>query len=165
MNEMNLIKSAYTQCGSKRAMRGVVAVEMALLLALMLVLILGVAEFGRALYQYNTLAKAVRDAARHLSQFNPYDANSYDEAKEDATCLAVYGSLSCGGEPLAANLTTDMVSIRTTTEKSGADVPITLVEVTMSGFTFNFVLSPLVFMGGGDQSITFGEIRAIMRQS
>ncbi|HMU64028.1 MAG: TadE/TadG family type IV pilus assembly protein [Nitrosomonas sp.] len=159
-------RSMFLQCGvNKRSVQGAVAVEMALLLALMLVLILGVAEFGRALYQYNTLAKAVRDAARHLSQFNPNDTSDYDEAKEDATCLAVYGNLSCGGEALAANLTTDMISINTITETSSAGVPITLVEVTITGFTFNFTLSPLVFLGGGDQSITFGDIRAIMRQS
>lgn len=150
---------------NKQSMRGAVAVEMALLLALMLVLILGVAEFGRALYQYNTLAKAVRDAARHLSQFNPNDTSTYGEVKEDATCLAVYGSLSCGGEVLVADLTTDMVSINTLNQTTEAGVSITLVEVAITGFTFNFFLNPLVFLGGGDQSITFGDIRAIMRQS
>lgn len=153
------------QPGDKRIMQGAVAVEMALLLALMLVLILGVAEFGRALYQYNTLAKSVRDAARHLSQFNPNDTSSYDEAKEDATCLAVYGSLSCGGEVLVADLTTDMVLINTINQTTEAGVSITLVEVAITGFTFNFFLNPLVFLSGGDQSITFGDIRAIMRQS
>ncbi len=159
-------RSVSLQCGvNKRSVQGAVAVEMALLLALMIVLIVGVAEFGRALYQYNTLAKAVRDAARHLSQFNPNDTSAYDEAKEDATCLVVYGSLSCEGEALVAGLTTSMVSIKEIPKEPSAGVPINLVEVTISGFTFNFTLSPLVFLGGGDQSITFGDIRAIMRQS
>ena len=153
------------QFGNKKTMQGAAAVEMALVLVSMFVLILGVAEFGRALYQYNTLAKAVRDAARHLSQFNPNDTSTYGEVKEDATCLAVYGSLSCGGEVLVADLTTDMVSINTLNQTTEAGVSITLVEVAITGFTFNFFLNPLVFLGGGDQSITFGDIRAIMRQS
>ena len=163
---MNLIKvNRYLECGDKQRMQGAAAVELALLLIPMLILILGVAEFGRALYQYNTLTKAVRDAARHLSQFNPNDSSTYDEAKEDAICLAVYGGLSCGGEVLVADLTTDMVSVNTINETSGAGVPITLVEVRITGFTFNFILNPLIFLGGGDQSITFDDIRAIMRQS
>ena len=148
----------------RKTMQGAAAVEMALVLVSMLVLILGVAEFGRALYQYNTLTKAVRDAARHLSQFHPQDLN-IDEAKDDAKCLAVYGNLGCGGEALAANLTTDMVSINTLNQTTEAGVSIILVEVAITGFTFNFFLNPLVFLGGGNQSITFGDIRAIMRQS
>ncbi len=163
-------RSMSLQCGvNKRSVQGAVAVEMALLLALMLVLILGVAEFGRALYQYNTLAKAVRDAARHLSQSIPNDPNdpsAYDAVKEEAICLVVYGNLNCEGEALVAGLTTDndMVTIEEIPKDPGEGLPINLVQVTISGFTFNFVLSPLVFMGGGDQSITFGDIRAVMRQ-
>ena len=158
------VKSAMP-LGNKKSMRGAAAVEMALVLVSMLVLILGVAEFGRALYQYNTLTKAVRDAARYLSQSDTSDASKYDEAKDDAKCLAVYGSLSCASQALAAGLTTDMVSINTINQITEAGASITLVEVVITGFTFNFFLNPLVFLGGGDQSITFGDIRAIMRQS
>src|SRR5437867_5937189 len=74
------------------AMRGVVAVEFALLLIPLMLLVFGVAEFGRALYQYNTLAKAVRDSARMLSQYNPADA---DYPVANAECLAVYGKTGC----------------------------------------------------------------------
>lgn len=158
------VKNA-TPLGNKKSMQGAAAVEMALVLVSMLVLILGVAEFGRALYQYNTLTKAVRDAARYLSQSDTSDASKYDEAKEDAKCLAVYGSLSCGNQALAAGLTTDMVSINPINQITDSGASITLVEVAITGFTFNFFLNPLMFFSGGDQSITFGDIRAIMRQS
>lgn len=47
--------------------RGLALVELAVALPLLLLLLLGVAEMGRALYQYNTLVKAVRDGARHLT--------------------------------------------------------------------------------------------------
>ncbi len=43
-------------------MRGVAAVEFALVLIPLIVLATGVAEFGRAIYQYETLTKATRNA-------------------------------------------------------------------------------------------------------
>lgn len=46
---------------------GIAIVEFAVVLSLMLLLMLAVVEFGRALHQYNALTKAVRDGARHLA--------------------------------------------------------------------------------------------------
>jgi len=40
-----------------RAQRGVAAIEFALVLLPMLLLAFGVVEYGRAIYQYNTLAR------------------------------------------------------------------------------------------------------------
>jgi TadE-like protein len=48
--------------------KGVVAIEMALILVPMLILCFGITELGRALYQYNGLVKATRGAVRYLSQ-------------------------------------------------------------------------------------------------
>lgn len=48
--------------------QGLAIVEFAIVLPLLLILLLATAEFGRALYQYNTLTKAVRDGARYLSE-------------------------------------------------------------------------------------------------
>lgn len=53
--------------GSQRQ-QGLAIVEFAMVLPLLLILLLATAEFGRALYQYNTLTKAARDAARYLSE-------------------------------------------------------------------------------------------------
>lgn len=53
--------------GSQRQ-QGLAIVEFAIVLPLLLILLLATAEFGRALYQYNTLTKAARDAARYLSE-------------------------------------------------------------------------------------------------
>ena len=46
---------------------GLAMVEMVIVSPLLLLLIFGVAEMGRAFYQYNTLTKSVRDGARYLS--------------------------------------------------------------------------------------------------
>ena len=51
----------------RQATRGGVTVEFALLLIPLLFIVFGVAEYGRALYQYNTLVKAVRDSVRYIS--------------------------------------------------------------------------------------------------
>ncbi|SDH42464.1 TadE/TadG family type IV pilus assembly protein [Nitrosomonas sp. Nm132] len=162
-----------------KAMRGAVAVEFALLIPLLLALALGAAEFGRALYQYNTLVKATRDAVRHLSQFNPADTLTYSKEKSNAECLAVYGKTECKGDPLVPGLTTDLVficdSINTengcktidnyANVSTDAGSKINLVEVGITRYIFNFILDPRTFLGGGENSLTFGDIRATMRQS
>jgi Flp pilus assembly protein TadG len=88
-------------------MRGVAAVELALLLTPLVLMVFGTTELGRAIYSYNTLDKAVRDAARHLSQHGPGDATVAAEAR----CLAVTGTTDCSGAALAPGLTVAMVTI------------------------------------------------------
>ena len=89
----------------RRTSRGVAVIELALLLAPLLVMLFGVAELGRAFYTYNTLAKTVRDAARHLSQHGPGDALIAAQAR----CLAVYGNTECSGDVLAPGLRVEHV--------------------------------------------------------
>jgi Flp pilus assembly protein TadG len=47
--------------------RGAAAVEFAIVLALMLLIVAGIFEFGRAFQYYDALAKATRDGARYMS--------------------------------------------------------------------------------------------------
>lgn len=144
--------------------RGAIVVEFAVLLIPMLLLAFGVAEYGRALYQYNALVKAVRHSARLLSQQTPDDAASYSLAVENATCLAVHGNTDCAGPPLAPQLTTDLVGIISTTTTTSAGTTVTLVEVSITGYVFDFVLNPGKLMGNAPDMVPFGAIRATMRQ-
>ena len=89
---------------------GAAIVEFALLLVPMLILCFGVAEYGRAIYHYNTVVKSVRSAVRVLSQHNPSDA-SYDARVTQAKCLAVYGNNECTGSPLAPGLDVSNVKV------------------------------------------------------
>jgi len=57
-----------------RGERGANLVEMALVLPLLLMLLMGVVDVGRAFYSYVTLTNAVREGARFASRF-PYDGN------------------------------------------------------------------------------------------
>ncbi|MBR7956572.1 pilus assembly protein [Burkholderia cenocepacia] len=164
--------------------RGVVAVEFALALMPMIMLATGVAEFGRAIYQYETLTKATRDAARYLSVWLPTDS-AYPVSQ--AQCLVVYGSTTCGssGTELVPGLTTSMVTIcdaQRTTGCSDASDPsqfanlptydsnnnaasgtatgaINVVEVKISGYQYQPIPAyPWL------PSITFGNIVTVMRQ-
>ncbi|NKX52544.1 pilus assembly protein, partial [Arthrobacter deserti] len=49
------------------AERGAVAVEFALILPILVALLLGIMEFGRAYYTQITLANAAREAARTMA--------------------------------------------------------------------------------------------------
>ncbi|MDP1678891.1 MAG: TadE/TadG family type IV pilus assembly protein [Candidatus Nitrotoga sp.] len=148
---------------NRNKMHGAVAVEMALLLIPLILLSTGVAEFGRAMYQYNTVTKTVRDAVRLLSQQDSSDV-SYSTYISEAKCLVVHGSIDCSGPELLPGLTIGMVSAATSTKTTGPGNNIKLVTVTVTGYTFNFVFNPLVFFRSADTSIPFGPIHATMRQ-
>ncbi|WP_043344371.1 TadE/TadG family type IV pilus assembly protein [Cupriavidus basilensis] len=156
--------------------RGVAAVEFGILLVPMLLMVCGVAEFGRAIYQFDTLTKGTRSAARYLSQFSPLDI-SYPTGP--AKCLAVYGNTSCSGSALSTGLTTSMVVICDRVDASGcpgmsfADVStydnsagtgtpagtINLVTVKITGYTYSPIQTFINASG-----LTFTDIATVMRQ-
>ena len=142
-------------------MRGSVSVEMALLMIPLIVMTFGVAEFGRAIYQYNTLTKVVRDSVRVVSQHDPSDAVNYPLFEAEAKCLAVHGTIDCSGPALLPGLTTGMVGIVSAPD---AGTGINMVTVTVTGYTFDFVFNPLVFFGNTATNIPFGDVHSTMRQ-
>jgi Flp pilus assembly protein TadG len=152
------------QCQCHNLARGAVIVEFALLLLPLLLMVFGVAEYGRALYQYNSLVKSVRDSARYIAQHNPNDASAYPVALDNARCLAVHGNTGCSGPALLPGLATSMVSIASASVTTAAGTPIALVEVTITGYSFAFVFNPLRLVGNSANTLLFGDIRATMRQ-
>ena len=101
------VKSLRHRPTPRSRMRGVAAVELALLLSPLALMVFGTTELGRAIYSYNTLDKTVRDATRHLSQHGPGDAAVAAEAR----CLAVTGTTDCSGTAVVPGLTVAMVTI------------------------------------------------------
>lgn len=144
-----------------RKQRGVAAVELGILIFPLILLAFGITEFGRAIYQYNTLAKVTRDATRFLSGQGPGDINDVSAAK----CLAVYGNKTCDGTALVPNLTTAMVNVCDSVscpgshqgQATGSGV-INLVTVTVNGYPFTSLV-PLLL-----PSMNFGAISTTMRQ-
>ncbi len=76
--------------------QGLAMVEFAIVLPLLLFLMFAAAEFGRALFQYNTLLKAVRDGARYMAQnaFLGDGTQINGDAPTEAMNLVVYGSIA-----------------------------------------------------------------------
>lgn len=150
--------------------KGVAAVEFGILLIPLVVLAFGITEYGRAIYQYNALAKATRDATRFMSR---HDSTSADYPVSDAKCLVVYGKTCAGSSAtsLVPGLVTSMIEICDKTNSAacpgesfaavdtGSGV-INLVKVKVSGYEFT---SLVPFVTGFTQ-LTFGDIGTTMRQ-
>jgi len=146
--------------------QGVALLELALSLSLLITITFGITEFGRAIFQYNTLTKAARDATRFLSVRDP----SAPGAVADAKCMAVYGNPTCTGNPLVAGLALSMVSVcyaadpacAATHQSQGASPVINLVTVTIGGannfYSFTSAFSFIV------PTFEFSAISVTMRQ-
>lgn len=125
--------------------KGVAVVEFAILLPLLLSITFALTEMGRAFYQYNTLLKATRDAAR---------ARSLGSDEGEARCLAVYGEPAPCSDltPLVDGLTPGLVVF--TPQSIGS---INVVRVSIKDFPF-VSLVPYVI-----PDLTFAEVSTAMR--
>jgi Flp pilus assembly protein TadG len=134
--------------------QGVALVEFALLLPFMLTMTFMVTEIGRAYYQYNTLAKSVREAARYLSVRAPnVDVNK-------ARNIVVYGNPNGTGKPLALGLSLSNVP-DPTWGTTGAYPALNTVTISVTGYRYVPLVSNV--FGRAFNTITFGPIQATMR--
>jgi hypothetical protein len=85
--------------------------ELAVLVPFLAIMLAGVCEFGRYFQNYNTVAKAGRDAARYLSN-HPLTAQEIGRAQS----LAVCGKLACGPDdkPVITGLSAANVCVEST---------------------------------------------------
>jgi len=139
--------------------RGSATVEFGLTLAVLLLLAAGVVDLGRALLQFNTLAKSVRVAARHLGTLTP--GTGHDAVR----CLAVTGSTDtddgdCEDDPLVPGLTPDAVVVCDRSNCADHNLHDTgkgqvhLVSVQITGLAYTPVTGLVL------QSLGFSAIRA-----
>jgi Flp pilus assembly protein TadG len=138
---------------SVKRQRGVAAVEFAILVIPLLVILTGITEYGRALYYYNSIAKAARDGARLLSTQTPTDPG-YAALINSAACTVVFGNTACTGTPLAPGLTTAMVSVCDPVSCAGTHA----VQPTGTGVANLVTLT----VGGGQNAYTFGSMAPFM---
>lgn len=156
---------------SKLVQRGAAAIELALLTLPLAGLSFGITEFGRALHQYNTVAKTVRDAARYQSTVAP--GNIPPATTLPGLCLALSGSTAnsggaCSGTALLPGLTLAMITVCDRvlcpgTHNQQPPTPgtlgkVNLVTVTVTGYPFTSMV-PFAM-----PSIAFGPISATMVQ-
>ena len=144
----------------KLTQRGTAIVELALVLPLLLLLTMTTTEFGRAIYQYNTIVKSLRDATRYLSMQTPN--TKLAEAKN----LVVFGNIAGSGQALVPGLTVAKVSIPPW-QQIGSNPVINTVKVTVTGYKFHSLFASVFGVTFGDINgdIPFGPISATMRGS
>ena len=119
--------------------RGQSLLEFALVLPFLLLIALGIIEFGRAFYQYNTLNKAIRDGARYLSRHTYNDAE-----KTNAQNIAVYGIINGTGTPVLPGITAANISITSTPAVADAFDPPQWLTVTVTGYNFTSMVPRLI---------------------
>lgn len=149
-----------------KTMRGVAAVEFTILMAFLFApLVLGTIEISRVLFQYNTLAKSVRDSARYISLYSA-TGPTYATQVTIARCIAAFGNTGCTGNPIVPGLTSAKISIGINnsgvpqTAGSVGTVVIRLITVTASGYQLGYVTN---YFGGGFKA--FNDISVTMRQA
>lgn len=137
-------------------------VEFAIMLPMLLLLLFGVTELGRALYQQNTLYKSVAGGARYLARTNETlddedgcsTGGTWETNLITAENLIVYGNTTGAGEPLLPHLDDeDVITIgveeRVLTKTDGTDVPVCVitvsVEIPFAGL-FGGIVLPSIFV-------------------
>ena len=133
---------------------GTALIEFALILPVLIMLVFLTTELGRAYYQYNTITKGVREAARYLS------VRAQGVGVANAKNIIVYGNPAGTGSPVLSALSLSNVPdpVWSTT---GTYPVLNTVTVSVTGFTF-VPLGGNVF-GLNFTSIVFSPIQATMR--
>ena len=94
--------------------RGLAIVEFAIAVPVLLLMMLGMAELGRCLYQYNALNKQVRNAARYVASNARVGSTSVvniTNAIPIARNLVVFGNEAGTGSALLPNLAVGNVTV------------------------------------------------------
>jgi Flp pilus assembly protein TadG len=105
-----------------RKQAGVAAVEFALVIILLLIIVAGIVEFGRAFWYYNALTKATRDGARFMSEVPTETLGNSVAAAEDLVVDAAnaanvpefdadHVAVTCDGAACANNTTPEQVRV------------------------------------------------------
>ena len=147
----------------KTRQKGTAIVEFALILPLLLLLTMITTEFGRAIYQYNTIVKSLRNTTRYLS------LQTSNTKITEAQNLVVFGNIAGTGPALVSGLTLAQVATPTWQE-FGSAPPINTVTIQVGyGPTGtaaqNYTFIPLVasVFGFNLGNVTYAPISATMR--
>ena len=120
---------------NRTSQQGQSLLEFAMTLPLLLLIVLGVIEFGRAYFQYNTLSKAVRQGARYMSM-HAYDPIELTRAQN----IAIYGNREGTGSPCLPGLAAGNITITPrnpdTAQGASRTNPPRWVRVEITGYAF-----------------------------
>lgn len=133
-------------------LRGVAAIEFAILLIPLVIMTFGMTELGRAFYVYNELVKTTRDASRFLAM------QSRGVGETEARCLVLHGKTVCTGTPLVPDLSADMINIGYELAVDTGHGSVDMVRVTITDYPFTSIVPWVV------TDFVFGPISCTMRQ-
>lgn len=129
---------------------GTQMIEFALVFPVLLLLFAGTTELGRLFYQYTTLAKGTRAAARYLST-QPNVTTSTAAAKNIVLCGNAAGCGGTGQPPVTLPNMND-TKIVVTPPATGVGVKYVTVEVT--AYNYQFLVFNLNTMTGGNFNVS-----------
>ncbi len=122
-----------------RRENGTHMVELAIVLPVMLMMLGGLAEFGRFFYTYNKLTTAVRAGARHACKWERNASWTFPETSN----MVVYGDFGGAGSPILPGLTTANVVVQANGPSVNAIDSVT-VKIVNYNYTPLFDLGKLV---------------------
>lgn len=140
---------------ARRMVRGAAAVEFALLLFLLLIVVAGIIEFGRTFWYYDALTKATRDGARFLSNaregalvaLNTTHIGTAESMVVDAASAARVPGFNSGHVAVACDTACNATPTYITVSVA---YPVTIGEwipfVTLANAPWNVTLSPSTTM-------------------
>lgn len=164
---------------SRRSSRGVAAIEFAIVLPVLLGVAFVMAELARAMYEYDSLVKNARAAARYLTTVDPAIAENRDRAvciakaaDPYSTCMGVNPPTNPTPAPWLGRLSGATVTVLWSgntpalSNVSTGQGTVDLVTVVISGYVYDSFLLPNFYSSTDANSSyrigTFGPIAATM---
>jgi Flp pilus assembly protein TadG len=129
--------------------QGATAVETALIISTLLLLIFGAIEFGRAFWTYNTMVLAVEEAGRYAMVYNQGPPTTCSAQTQAASCptLSSTALANCAAAQAQSVLSTYGApsAVAVSVSQNGAGTPPTM---TICGsYSFNFIAPTLLPYG------------------
>lgn len=124
---------------TNRRQKGNVTVELALALAILIPIFVGVIRFGMACFYFGELQNAVRSGARYASYrtYNSSTATPADDWAQAVKNVTVYGTPAGGTRPVVPGLTTGNVTVTVTFDRQTPDQ----VKVSITNFRMNLLVA------------------------